>query len=93
MDSKRARCPKGTRKFKALGDGCYTDEEIENHKKTKTRKNKEGSPIIKKKKEIVVVANELIPVAKELIPVANEIEEKKQEVSEEPDTGVVHNLA
>ena len=35
---KRAKCPNGTRKFKPLGDGCYTDEQIENHKKTKKRK-------------------------------------------------------
>ena len=54
MDSKRAKCPNGTRKFKALGDGCYTNEEIENHKKTKTRKNKEGSPITKKNKELIL---------------------------------------
>ena len=30
---KRAKCPNGTRKFKPLGDGCYTDEQIKNHKK------------------------------------------------------------
>ena len=52
---KRAKCSNGTRKFKALGDGCYTDEEIENYKKTKTRKNKgesESKTPKKKKNEV-----------------------------------------
>ena len=29
------RCPKGTRKYKPLGDGCYTTEQIEGHKARK----------------------------------------------------------
>jgi hypothetical protein len=39
--TKRNKCSNGTRRFKPIGDGCYTEEEIENHKKKKTRKNKE----------------------------------------------------
>jgi len=29
------RCPKGTRKYKPLGEGCYTSEQIEGHKARK----------------------------------------------------------
>lgn len=88
MDSKRARCPNGTRKFKALGDGCYTNEEIENHKKTKTRKNKEGSPITKKNKEVAEVVRE----NKEVAEVVSEVAEVEKE--EEPAVNIPEsNLA
>ena len=32
------RCPNGTKKYKPLGDGCYTDAQIENHKNEKKNK-------------------------------------------------------
>lgn len=35
---KVARCKDGTKKYKPLGDGCYTDEEIAAHKLNKTKK-------------------------------------------------------
>jgi hypothetical protein len=35
-----ARCKDGTKKYKPLGDGCYTDEEIAAHKLNKTKKVK-----------------------------------------------------
>ena len=47
MDTKqkRAKCPNGTRKYKPLGEGCYTDKEIENHK---TRKKRKEEPMVLK---------------------------------------------
>ena len=47
MDTKqkRAKCPNGTRKYKPLGEGCYTNEEIENHK---TRKKRKEEPMVLK---------------------------------------------
>ena len=65
---KRAKCPNGTRKFKPLGDGCYTDEQIENHKKTKKRK--EEPSVLK------------TPVTKPSSQ--NKSKKKKQDVIEEP---------
>jgi superfamily II DNA or RNA helicase len=65
---KRAKCPNGTRKFKPLGDGCYTDEQIENHKKTKKRKEE---PMVLK-----------TPVSKPSSQ--NKSKKKKQDVNEEP---------
>ena len=32
---RKTRCKKGTQKYKALGIGCYTNEEIDNFKLTK----------------------------------------------------------
>ena len=65
---KRAKCPNGTRKFKPLGDGCYTDEQIKNHKKTKKRK--EEPSVLK------------TPVTKPSSQ--NKSKKKKQDVIEEP---------
>lgn len=36
--AKVPRCKDGTKKYKPLGDGCYTDEEIAAHKLNKTKK-------------------------------------------------------
>ena len=77
---KRAKCPNGTRKFKPLGDGCYTDEQIENHKKTKKRK--EEPSVLKipvssqnktKKKKHEEVQNE--------VEVQNELEVQNEEIA------------
>ena len=35
---KPQRCKKGTRKYKPLGDGCYSITEIDEYKRKKTRK-------------------------------------------------------
>jgi len=32
------RCKDGTKKYKPLGEGCYTDAEIASHKLNKTKK-------------------------------------------------------
>jgi hypothetical protein len=37
---KKARCADGTRRFPAIGPDCYTAEQIEEHKKNKTKKLK-----------------------------------------------------
>jgi hypothetical protein len=36
--TKAARCKDGTKKYKPMGDGCYTDEEIAAYKLNKTKK-------------------------------------------------------
>jgi len=48
---KRHRCNKGTRKFKALGNDCYTEEQIKNFRLTKKEKKE------KPKKEKTVSIN------------------------------------
>ena len=36
--AKKERCKDGTKKYKPLGEGCYTNAEIEAHKQNKTKK-------------------------------------------------------
>jgi hypothetical protein len=40
QQEKKARCADGTRRFPAMGPDCYTPEQIEEHKKNKTKKLK-----------------------------------------------------
>jgi hypothetical protein len=40
QQEKKARCADGTRRFSAMGPDCYTPEQIEEHKKNKTKKLK-----------------------------------------------------
>jgi len=90
IKEKRAKCSKGTRKYKPLGDGCYTDEQIESHKKTKTRKHKEDKPAKKKKTPIVEektpIVEEKTPIVEEKTPIVEEktpIDEEKTPIDEE----------
>ena len=36
--AKKERCKDGTKRYKPLGEGCYTNAEIEAHKQNKTKK-------------------------------------------------------
>ena len=38
VKAKAERCKDGTKKYKPMGDGCYTDAEIAAHKQNKTKK-------------------------------------------------------
>lgn len=89
---KRSKCSNGTRKFKPLGDGCYTDEEIENHKKKKTRKNKgeleSKTPPKKKIDENANVPKEDVPeeeVSEEHAQESNSLKEDMEEAEEDPE--------
>ena len=88
--SKKSRCKNGTKKYKQLGVGCYTQEEIDNYvlaskinkeknektNKTKTKKETKS----KSKKEKIIVVDEMpkeiiVPVIKRIEP---KISKKKE---------------
>ena len=48
--SRKPRCKQGTMKYKPLGDGCYTDDEINNFKANKANKAKKAK---KTKKQLI----------------------------------------
>ena len=87
----KKRCKNGTKKYKPLGIGCYTEQEIENHKLTKVKngKNKENEEkndekVKKSKKTRKLVELEIVEdVAPEIVEVFEkriepEIIEKKE---------------
>jgi superfamily II DNA or RNA helicase len=88
MDTKqkRAKCPNGTRKYKPLGEGCYTDKEIENHKTRKKRKEEPmvlKEPISKPSPKNVTKKKNVILVDKEEPQVDKEVDAEEPVVVEE----------
>jgi DNA ligase (NAD+) len=74
----KKRCKNGTKKYKQLGIGCYTEQEIANHKLTKV---KTGEKVKKNKKtrksvELEIVEPEIVEVFEKRIE--PEIVEKKE---------------
>ena len=53
----KKRCKNGTKKYKQLGIGCYTEQEIANHKLTKV---KTGEKVKKNKKTRKSVELEIV---------------------------------
>jgi len=82
----KSRCKKGTQKYKALGPGCYSNEDIDNFKLTKEEKKqekkgkKEKNKTKKAKKKIEL---EVIDKSPEIIEKSPEIIEKSPEIIEE----------
>lgn len=82
------RCKKGTMKYKPLGDGCYTDEEIHNFKAKKTKKTKEppndkipNDKIGKKKTKKQLIDFEIVGAEPELITTVIAQPKKQKKVS------------
>ena len=56
----KRRCKKGTKKYKPLGTGCYTEQDIKNYKLTKNKNGKNGENVKKRRKTRKLIEFEII---------------------------------